>query len=101
MEYKRIIRVALIVAAILLIPLVLTIRDGAVEGVGWNWSPGDFLVMGTLLFIFGLAIDLVIKRFGLTFRGIASVIGIVLALLVIWAQLAVQGLSQLIAFLLS
>lgn len=47
---KRLIVWAAIVALLLLIPLVLTIRDGGIEGVGWNWTLSNFVFMGTLLF---------------------------------------------------
>jgi len=100
MPYKNILRVIVIVLAILLIPLVLTIRDGGVEGVGWNWTAGDFLAMGTLLFVFGLMIDFAIRKLGFTTKGIAAVAGIVLVLLAVWTELAVGAVSQLVAFIL-
>lgn len=90
-------RIITIICLILLIPLVLTIRDGGIEGVGWNWTIGDFIVMGTLLFVTGLAIDWVLRRFPDTVHRVIGVTFIVLSLLVLWAELAVDAVSQLFA----
>src|SRR3989344_7418 len=93
-QNKNIVRIALVVGIILLIPLVLTIRDGGVEGVGWNWTLGDFIVMGVLLFGTGLAIDFAVRKLTNPVYRVFAVIAIVLVLLLIWVELAVDGVSQ-------
>ncbi|WP_157970093.1 hypothetical protein [Pelagibacterium sediminicola] len=80
---------------VLLIPLVLTIRDGGVDGRGWDWAPGDFLVMGALLFATGLALDLAWRKLkDPVFRALACA-GIVVLLVLVWAELAVDAVSRL------
>lgn len=97
--YKSIVRIAVVVGALLLIPLVLTIRDGGVEGVGWNWSPADFFVMGGLLFAVGLIIDLTTRKISHPLHRALALAGIVFAFLALWAQLAVGAVSQFLALL--
>lgn len=79
---------------VLLIPLVLTIRDGGVDGRGWNWAPGDFLVMGALLFATGLALDLAWRRVTNPVFRVLACAGIVVALMLVWAELAVDAVSK-------
>ncbi len=98
-QRKRVIRIAGIVCLILLIPLVLTIRDGGVEGVGWNWKPGDFLVMGGLMFGTGLVIDFALRKFTNPIHKIAAIAAIVLAFLLVWVELAVDGITQMLELL--
>ena len=96
-HYKSLVRIAVVVGVLLLIPLILTIRDGGVEGVGWNWTLGDFVAMGSLLFIAGLAIDFALRRFTTpAYRAVAIII-IVFVFLAVWAELAVDAVSKLIA----
>ena len=82
MPTKNVLRVALISAAILLIPLV-----GTQVSEGWKWDLFDFIVMGTLLFVTGLLIDLALRKTG-TYRIGASLL-IVFLFLWLWAELAV------------
>jgi hypothetical protein len=98
--YKNIVRVVIIVGIILLIPLIMTIHDGAVEGVGWNWTPIDFITMGGILFIAGLAIDIAIRKLTRVNRIIAVAI-IVFAFLILWVELATDGVSHALGLLLS
>lgn len=88
MQTKNIIRVALVTLGILLIPLVLQLTIGTgVDGLGFNWTFSDFIVMGALLFITGLLIHFSWTKMG-GYR--APVIAlIVLFFLWIWAELAV------------
>lgn len=93
-------RPALGTALILMIPLVMTYvdRDKAL-GDGWRWGLMDFIVMGALLFGAGLAFELLSRRVQDTGRKWligAAILGVVL---VIWVQLAVQGVSQLLQYL--
>lgn len=97
-QNKNISRIALIVGLILLIPLVLTIRDGGVEGVGWNWKPGDFIVMGALLFGTGLLLDFAAKKFTNPVHRVIVCIGIVAVFILIWVELAVDAVSKALGF---
>lgn len=92
-------RILVVVAVILLIPLILTIRDGGVEGQGWNWTPSDFLFMGVLLFVTGLAIEIALQMFKTLTMKIGAVLIIILALLLVWAELAVDAISRFLGFL--
>jgi hypothetical protein len=86
---KRLIRWAMIVACILLIPLVLTIRDGNVPNVGWNWSPGDFLFMGILLFGAATTYELIARKMNhASYRAAVALAGVTSVLLV-WINGAV------------
>ena len=51
--------------------------------------PGDFVVMGILLFGTGLAIEFAAKKLTNPVYRVAAIIVIVAALLLIWAELAV------------
>lgn len=95
--YKNIIRIAGIVAILLLVPLILTIRD---TGAGWNWSPADFFVMGGLLFAVGLIIDLTTRKIAHPLQRVLALVGIVLAFLALWAELAVDAVSKLVTLVL-
>lgn len=91
---KDLIRIAIVVALILLIPLF-----GNLIVDGWNWSIGDFIIMGTLLFCTSLAINFTIKQITHPIYRILACAFIVLVLLAIWAELAVDAVSQLLNFL--
>ncbi len=91
---KRLIVWAAIIASLLLIPLCLTIRDGAVEGVGWNWTFSDFVVMGSLLFGSVLAYELVARKMSNFTYRIAFGITVVAALLLIWVNAAVGIIGE-------
>ena len=53
-----------------------------------NWDLTDIVVMGALLMSAGLALEIVVKKVGMKYRLVAS-IAIVIAFLLIWAELAV------------
>lgn len=75
---------------LLLIPLVaqLTIGTG-VDGQGFNWKPGDFAVMATLLFCTGLGLEIAARKIARPrYRYVALAI-IVLLFLLLWIHLAV------------
>ncbi len=96
----RVIRPAVGTGLLLLVPLALTLRDRhAPPGEGWHWGPLDFVVMGALLFATGLGYACIAPRLG--GRGQRWTLGIALlcALLAIWVELAVGGISQLAAHL--
>jgi hypothetical protein len=89
MKTKNILYIAL-TALLLLIPLVLQLTIGTgVDGQGFNWKLGDFVIMGALIFVTGLAIDFAARKITKPAYRIFAVIAIVLILLLIWADLAV------------
>lgn len=90
MKNKNVIRPAIGTGLILLIPLALQLTIGTgVDGQGFNWQLGDFLVMGALLFSTGLALEFTTKKLkNSPYRIIAS-LAIVAVFLLIWVELAV------------
>lgn len=88
--YKSIAGSALVTGLVLLIPLALQLTIGTgVDGQGFNWKPGDFVVMGALLFSTGLAINFAVRKLNSPAYRVIAVVAIVLVLLLIWADLAV------------
>ena len=75
---KRIILIVLAVAILLLIPLI----------GNWPWSLSDFIVAGALLLLAGIGIELVMRLSTSKYKAII-IIAILLALFLIWAELAV------------
>jgi hypothetical protein len=73
----NIFRIALGTALILLIPVLGK----------WPWTRSDFVVMGTMLFVTGLMLDLVMRKMG-KYRVAAAVV-IVVLFLWLWVELAV------------
>src|SRR4249920_641957 len=73
---------ALITALILLIPLL-----GNLFVDGWNWSPGGFVLVGTLLFGIGFTYELVTRnRDAIAYRAAVG-IAFAAAFLLAWANL--------------
>lgn len=86
---KSIMRVARATACILLVPLLLQLTIGTgVDGTGFNWEVGDFVVMGALVFVAGLIIETVrtIRKPQIRMLALG---GVVLLFVLIWAHLAV------------
>lgn len=81
---KRIYLIILIVAIILLIPAIAMQFTTEV-----NWTIGDFIVAGVLLLGTGLSIDLVIRNAKSTEAKIGFSVLLFLALVLVWAELAV------------
>lgn len=83
---NRLWRVALwgSVIAILIAPLVAMQFTGEV-----HWTPFDFAVAAALLGATALAIELAIRVIGRPAYCVAAVLAILVALLLIWAELAV------------
>jgi hypothetical protein len=86
---RRLIKWAILIVLLLLIPLVLTIRDGAVEGVGWNWTLFDFIFMGTLLFGCALTYELVARKMSNVVYRAAVGLAVTSGLLLVWINAAV------------
>ena len=74
----------LTVAILLLIPLIAMQFTAEV-----NWTPYDFVVAGFLLIGTGLIFDLVIRKIKNIKSRIAISLVLLIALLLIWAELAV------------
>ncbi len=92
---NNIVKIASVVGVILLIPVL-----GNLFAEGWNWGPLDFVVMGSLLFMTGLAIDVANQKLMNPVHKIAAFIVILAILFIIWIELAVDGVSQLVNILL-
>ncbi len=84
MKNKNIIRIALVTAVILLLPLVAMQFNAEV-----NWTWFDFVVAGFLLFGSGLAYELIARKAGNAAYRVAVAIAVGAALLLIWVNLAV------------
>lgn len=80
----RLLAIVFTVMILLLIPLVAMQFTSEV-----NWTLGDFVVAGVLLLGTGLAIELVIRMVKNKENRILVIIGILIALLLVWIELAV------------
>lgn len=78
-----------VTAAILATPLLLMQFTSEV-----NWDFKDFIVMGILLFSTATAINFIISKKISTKNKILFVVGILLILMLIWAELAVGILGS-------
>lgn len=76
--HHNIVRFALGTALLLLIPVIGQ----------WPWSASDFIIMGTLIFGSGVAYEVIVKQLGKKHRTAVAVI-LVIAFILIWAELAV------------
>ena len=54
-----------------------------------NWTISDFLVMGILLFTTVLTIDFLLKKFKTLKSRLILIVGIVVLLALVWAEMAV------------
>lgn len=81
---KRLIIILIAVVVILVIPLIAMPFSDEI-----NWTLSDFIVAAMLLFGFGLMFDLILRKIKKRkYRIVLSVI-LLLALILIWAELAV------------
>ena len=83
-QNKRLVSILASATALLLIPLVAMNYTSDV-----NWKILDFLVAGILLCGAGIGIELVLRKIKTRRNRIVLVIGVFLALVIIWAELAV------------
>ena len=83
-QNKRLIGIVLAVALILLIPLIAMQFTNEM-----NWNLFDFVVMGSLLLGTGLMCELVVRKVKNKDYRIGILAVIVVALFLIWAELAV------------
>ena len=89
---KNLIRVAIATGLILLVPLVAMRFTSEVK-----WGSLDFLVIGTLLFGAGAAYVLIASQLKTTQQRIALGVILLVTLLAIWAELAVDAVSRLLS----
>ena len=81
---KKIIRVAITVALILLIPLF---GNHFVEG--WDWTIGDFAFAAVMLFTAGFGFELAHVLISNTTHRAIVIFGIIMVFLFVWVELAV------------
>lgn len=81
---KRLIGIVVAVGVILLIPLIAMQFTTDV-----NWTPFDFIIAGILLLGAGLLCEMVIRKVTKINHRIAICLVILIALLLLWAELAV------------
>jgi uncharacterized membrane protein YfhO len=81
---KRRFFILLAVPLLLLIPLLAMQFTGEVD-----WSAGDFLIMGLLLFGLGLGIDVLLSRVRSPQQRMLFLVLLILSFLLLWAELAV------------
>ncbi|MFB6290913.1 MAG: hypothetical protein ABEJ25_04205 [Candidatus Bipolaricaulia bacterium] len=84
MQAKNIIRVAIGVGLILMVPLIAMQFTEEVV-----WGVADFVIMGTLLFGTGLGLEVTLNKLTKPVYRATSCTVIVVAFLLIWAELAV------------
>lgn len=84
MKNKRLIGILLTVAFLLSLPLIAMQFTNEV-----NWTLSDFIVAGVLLLGTGLIIEVVARNVKNKHTRIALVIGMLLMLFLVWAELAV------------
>lgn len=96
MEKKYVVRVGQVVGGLLTLAFV---ANFTVEG--WQWGLLDFVMMGGLLFVTGLALAWVLTTVKTGSFRVLAALGVLLLFLVVWTELAVDAVSQLVAWLLS
>lgn len=89
---KRLLGIGITVAILLLTPLIAMQFSNEV-----SWSSSDFVVAGILLLGTGLAIELTLRKVKKTSNRILLCTAILLILLLIWAELAVDIFGTLLA----
>lgn len=83
-ENKRIIVIGIAIVGLLLIPLIAMQFTDEVK-----WKPFDFIVGGVLLLGIGLGCEFVFRKVSKIEHRIAICAGLLVAFLLIWAELAV------------
>ncbi|MDQ3550655.1 MAG: hypothetical protein M3413_03940 [Bacteroidota bacterium] len=83
-QNKRLLGIMLTIAVLLLIPLIAMQFTNEVD-----WGMLDFVVMGVLLFGTGLICEFVMRKVKKTEHRILIIAVILVALFLIWAELAV------------
>ena len=81
---KRVTAIVITVALLLLIPLIAMQFTNEVK-----WDLADFIIMGVLLLGTGLLIELVLRKVKKIEHKIVICVALLVALFLIWAELAV------------
>ncbi|MEL6194773.1 MAG: hypothetical protein AAFR66_22120 [Bacteroidota bacterium] len=81
---KRLVMIAMITAAILLIPLIAMQFSEEV-----NWTLGDFIEAGALLLGVGILLDFALRQIKKSRFRVFIILGILILFLLVWAELAV------------
>lgn len=84
LKQKRLIGILITIAVLLLLPLIAMQFTNKV-----NWTLSDFVIAGGLLLFTGLLIEFVLRKVTKTKNRILLTLGILLLLLVLWAEMAV------------
>jgi hypothetical protein len=85
-QNKRIIWILLAVAALLLIPFIAMKFTNEV-----NWTPLDFITMGFMLLMTGLAIEAALRILHTTWMKVATVVAVLLGFVMVWGTLVHLG----------
>ena len=83
-QNKRLIGILVFIAMLLFVPLIAMQYSNGV-----NWTFTDFAVAGLLLFGTGISCELVLRKVKKTRTRVAICGAILIALLIIWVELAV------------
>lgn len=83
MRRNNLIRIGIGTALILSVPLVAMLFTDEVD-----WNVGDFTVIGTLLIGAGFIFELITTRLDAKYRPVIAAV-VVVAVLLVWAELAV------------
>ena len=83
-QNKRLVGIILTVMILLSVPLVAMQFTNEVD-----WKAGDFAIMGVLLLGTGLLCEVVLRKVKSTRRRLYLIAAVLLAFLLIWAELAV------------
>ena len=83
-QNKRFFAILLVIGILLLIPFTAMQFTHEVQ-----WDSFDFLVMGTLLFIAGTLIEVILRLTKAPLSRFLFITGIIVIFLLIWAELAV------------
>ncbi len=91
MKRKNVLVIATVTLLILVVPLV-----GMWPLDEFDWGFAEFVSIGAIIFVTGLALDWVVRKVDKKYRLLA-VIGIILAFILLWAELAVGIFNSPIA----
>ena len=85
-QNKRLVGIVATVAVLLSIPFLAMRFTNEV-----NWTALDFITMGFLLLMTGLAIEVSLRIFNTTWMKIAAVVGILFGFVMVWGTLVHLG----------